>query len=153
MKRNVETVTRMYESFAEGDIDAVVATWDSGIELHEPEGIVGGGTLRGRDEILENLFAGFANDWTEVSVVPERFIDGGDTVVALITWSGTYVETGTSVEFRGAHVFDFQDGKIVRWTSYADTALFNAATENGPTDSFGPSERSGWRPHRFPDRF
>ena len=120
----------MYESFADGDIEAVIATWDAGIELREPEGLVGGGTLHGPDEILGNLFAGLANDWTDVSVRPERFVDGRDTVVALITWSGTYIETGKSVEFRGAHVFDFEDGKIVRWTSYADTALFNAALEN-----------------------
>ncbi|MDS0300362.1 nuclear transport factor 2 family protein [Halogeometricum sp. S1BR25-6] len=124
---NVETAANLYESFAEGDLDAATAGWDADIELREPEGIVGGGTFRGRDEIIENLFAGLANDWTDVSVVPERFVDGGDTVVALITWSGTSSETGRSVEFRGAHVFDFEDGKIVRWTSYADTALFNAA--------------------------
>lgn len=128
-KSNVETVRRMYESFAEGDIETVVATWGLTIELSEPEGIVGGGTLHGPDEILENLIVGLANDWTDVSVIPERFIDGGGTVVALITWSGTYIETGKSVEFRGAHVFDFEDEKIVNWTSYADTALFNAALE------------------------
>lgn len=40
-----------------------------------------------------------------------------------------FVETGKSVEFRGAPVFDFDDGAIVRWRSYADTALFNAARE------------------------
>jgi len=31
------------------------------------------------------------------------------------------------VHFRGAHVFDFRNGKITRWTSYADSALFNEA--------------------------
>lgn len=127
---NVETARGLYESFAAGDVDAVTATWDATIELREPDGIVGGGTLRGKDEILETLFAGLANDWRDVSIVPDRFVDGDDTVVALITWSGTYAETGKSVEFRGAHVFDFRDGKIVRWTSYADSALFNAATES-----------------------
>jgi hypothetical protein len=126
-RSNVETVKGMYESFAEGDIDAVTATWDATIELREPEGLVGGGTLHGPEEILENLFAGLADDWTDVSVVPQCFVDGGDTVVALTNWSGTYIETGKSTEFRGAHVFEFADGKIIRWTSYADTALFNAA--------------------------
>lgn len=129
-QNNVETVKGMYESFAEEDIDAVTATWDPSIELREPEGIVGGGTLRGHDEILEKLFAGLADDWTDVAVIPQRFVDGGNTVVALTTWSGTYIETGKSVEFRGAHVFDFDGEKIVRWTSYADTALFNAALES-----------------------
>lgn len=130
MQSNVETVKGMYKSFAEGDIDAVTATWGATIELREPEGIVGGGTLHGKDEILENLFAGLADDWTDISIIPQRFVDGGDTVVALTKWSGTYIATEKSVEFRGAHVFDFNDGKIVRWTSYGDTALFNAALES-----------------------
>lgn len=39
------------------------------------------------------------------------------------------VETGKSTEFRAVHVFDFEDGKIARWTSYADSALFNAARQ------------------------
>lgn len=126
---NVETVKGMYESFAEGDIEAVTATWASDIELTEPEGFVGSGTFYGPDEIIENVFAVMANDWEGVSVVPEQFVDGGDTVVALITWSGTYTKTGKSVAFPGAHVFEFDDGKIARWRSYGDSALFNAATE------------------------
>jgi ketosteroid isomerase-like protein len=126
-KSNVETVRGLYRSFADGDLDAVVDTWDPDIELIETEGLIGSGTFRGADEIRENVFAGLANDWEGVSVVPERYVDGGDSVVALIDWSGTNVETGKSAAFRGAHVFDFEDRKIVRWTSYADSALFNEA--------------------------
>jgi ketosteroid isomerase-like protein len=124
---NAETVRALYESFAQGDVDAVVDTFAPDIELREPTGIVGGGTFRGEAAIRENLFAEMADAWEAVEVVPDRFVDGGDTVVALVTWRGTNVETGRSVEFRGAHVFDFEDGEITRWTSYADTALFNAA--------------------------
>lgn len=67
------------------------------------------------------------NVWEEVSVVPEQFVEGDDMVVALYTWNGTSTETGKSVEFPAAHVFTFQDGKIARWRSYGDIALFNAA--------------------------
>lgn len=109
---NVETVKRMYESFAEGDIGSVVATWTPDIELREPEGMIGGGTHHGSDGITENVFGSLANDWEEVSVVPERFVDGGNTVVALLDFSGTYTETGKSIEYQGAHVFEFDDGKI-----------------------------------------
>lgn len=129
MKSNVETIQGLYRSFAVGDINAVVDTWAPHIELIEPEGLVGSGTFCGVDEILENVFSGLANDWKDVSVTPERYIDGDDVVVALITWSGTNVETGKSTEFRGVHVFDFENGKIARWTSYADSALFNAALQ------------------------
>ena len=126
---NRETVKRLYELFAEGDIEAIRGLMDPEVELHEPKGIAGGGTYRGFDEIVENVFARLGDEWVDVSVDPEQYVADGDTVVALHTWSGTSGKTGTSVEYPNAHVFEFEDGKIVQWTSYADTALFNAALE------------------------
>lgn len=128
-KSNLETVAGLYRSFADGDIDAVVDTWAPDIELIESEGLIGSGTFRGADEILKNVFSGIATDWADVSVIPKRHIDGGDSVVTLFVWRGTNVGTGKFVEFRGAHVFDFESGKIARWTSYADSALFNEACQ------------------------
>lgn len=128
-ENNVGTVKRIYESFVAGDVDAVVATWAPDIEFNAPEGLIGGGTFHGPGEILENVFAELAKNWEETSAVPEQFVDGGDTVDALMTWSGTSTETGKDVENPGAHVFEFEDGMIARWTSDADTALFNAALE------------------------
>ena len=45
------------------------------------------------------------------------------------TYSGVHAETGNSVKFAVAHVYEFDDGKVVRFTTFADTALYNAATE------------------------
>lgn len=125
---NVEVVESMYESFAKGDMETVVATWNEDIELHEPEGIVAGGTYRGQNEVVE-LLTTIAGMYEEMSATPERYVNSGDTVVALGTGSGISAETGKSVEFPFAHVYDFEDGKISRWISYIDTALFNAAHE------------------------
>jgi len=127
--KNLETVKGLYESFAEGDIEAIRDIMDSDVELHEPKGIAGGGTHHGFDEIAENVLSRLGTEWVDVSVVPDRYVADGDTVVALQTWSGTYNETGKSVEYPGAHVFEFEGGKIVQWRSYADTAVFNAALE------------------------
>lgn len=65
----------------------------------------------------------------DVSVDPERYVADGDIVVVLHTWGGTSGKTGKSVEYLNVHVFEFEDGIIVQWTSYADTAVFNAALE------------------------
>ena len=128
-KSNTEIVQEIYDSFSEGDIDAIRDIMDPDVELHEPKGIAGGGTHRGFDEIVENVFSRLGSEWVDVSVVPERYIEDGDTVVVLLMWSGTFSKTGKSAEYPNAHVFDLEDGKIVQWRSYADTALFNAALE------------------------
>ena len=129
-KTNTERVQKLYDSFAERDMEAIRDIMDPDVELHEPQGIAGGGTQHGFDEIVENVFSRIGTEWEDVSVVPERYVADGDTVVVLLTWSGTASKTGKSVEYPNAHVFDFEDGKIVQWRSYADTALFNAALED-----------------------
>ena len=129
-KTNTERVQELYDSFAEGDMEAIRDIMDPDAELLMPKGIARGGTFHGFDDIVENVFSVLGNEWEDMSVVPERYVADGDTVVVLLSWSGTYSETGKSVAYPNAHVFDFEDGKIVQWTSYADTALFNAARED-----------------------
>ncbi|MBS3761287.1 MAG: nuclear transport factor 2 family protein, partial [Halodesulfurarchaeum sp.] len=101
---NVEIVKGMYESFAEGDIEAVAATWAPDIEMNEAAGLVHGGTFHGADKLIEDVFSVMGTVWEDVSVVPDRFIADGDTVVVFHTWSGTSIETGKDVEFPGVHV-------------------------------------------------
>jgi ketosteroid isomerase-like protein len=127
---NVEIVKEMYESFAEEDIEAVAATWAPDIEMNEPVGLVHGGTFQGADEVMGDVFSVMGATWQDVSAVPDRFIADGDTVVAFYTWSGTSIETGKDVEYPGVHVFEFDDGAISQWTSYGDTALYNAALDD-----------------------
>lgn len=129
-KTNTERIQELYDSFAKGDIEAIRGITDPDVELHEPKGLAGGGKHYGFDEIVENVFSRVGNEWDDVTAVPEQYVEDGDTVVVLLTWSGTYSKTGKSVEYPNVHVFDFEDGKIVQWTSYADTALFNAALED-----------------------
>lgn len=130
-RNNVETVREIYESFADGDIDAIAATFAPDIEFSSPAGLTGGGTFHGEAEIREDLFAELAKNWDDASVVPERIVESGDTVVVFMTFSGTASESGTSVVYPGVHVFEFEDGLIAQWTTYGDTALFNAALTGG----------------------
>jgi len=126
---NERVVRGLYESFASGDIEGIRASMASDIEFRMPGGSAGGGTFYGFDEIVDDVFARQRKDWENVSVVPARYITDGDTVIALFEWSGTSSETGKSVVVEGAHVFDFEDGTITQWISFADTAMFDAALE------------------------
>lgn len=51
---NLETALRIV---VEGDFGGIRDSMDPDVELHEPKGIVGGGTHHGSDEIVENVFS------------------------------------------------------------------------------------------------
>lgn len=125
MSSNLETVRKTYDAFAEGDIDAVLATFADDITWVEAEGGPYGGTYHGPNEIVENVFARLGAEWDPFLVDPDRFIDAGDTIVTTGTYNGTYAATGESFEAEFAHVWDLEDGHVVRFHQYVDTALHN----------------------------
>ena len=59
--------------------------------------------------------------------MPSEFIDGGDNVVVLGKYSGTYKATGKSFQADFAHVWTIRDGKAVKFVQYTDTALVQKA--------------------------
>ena len=54
-------------------------------------------------------------------VLPEHFIEGGDTVVVEGRYRGKMKATGTPVDAQFAHVWQLRDGKVVRFQQYTDT--------------------------------
>ena len=53
---NREAVQAMYDAFARGDLPAVLGGLDAQVEWIEPEGAPYGGTFRGPDAVLQNVF-------------------------------------------------------------------------------------------------
>jgi ketosteroid isomerase-like protein len=68
-------------------------------------------------------------EWNGFAAVPDEFIDGGDTVVALGKYSGTYKATGKHFQADFAHVWRVRDGKAHRFTQYVDTLLVHRALQ------------------------
>ena len=67
------------------------------------------------------------SEWNGFACVPHEFIDGGDTIVALGKYSGTYKATNKSFEADFAHVWKLREGKAVRFVQYVDTLLVHRA--------------------------
>jgi uncharacterized protein len=117
MASNVEAAKEAYDAFGRGDLGALKfsedVVWVTSDELPL------GGETRGRDAVLEN-FAQIPNYWSEFSVTPERFVDGGDVVVV----TGTQKATGKGGSFEAAfaHVLEYRDGEAVRGEFYGDSA-------------------------------
>ena len=121
--KNLDIVRRGYEAFGRGDMDTLLSLFDEDIDWVTPGPLElpTAGHRRGRQEV-----AGFfktLNDAFEVErFEPKEFIEQGDRVVALGEETVRVRNTGRSVEFVWAHVFEVRNGKIVSFHEYGDTA-------------------------------
>ena len=110
---NKAIIQGLYQSFASGDIPAVIAAFADDIEWTEADGFPLGGTYIGPQSVVENVFmrlGEFSDNW---GVVMDRFIADGDTVVADGKYTWNHKQTGQPCEVRVAHIWTLKDGKVV----------------------------------------
>ena len=130
VQRNEEIAREMYESFNRGDIDAVVARMHDDIEWIEPEGAVEGGTYRGTEAVVTEIFAPIEDQFETFTVEVEQYMDCGETTVIVGQYTGT-TNAGDAFDIPYAHVARFEDGKLVRFQGHTDTVLWNEAIGAG----------------------
>ena len=126
---NVDAVRGVYEAFARGDIQRVLDFLSPDVEWTEAEGFPYGGTYTGPEAVLSGVFMRLGTEWDGFSAVPREYVDGGDAVVALGTYGGTYKATGKGLRAEFAHVWKIREGKAVRFTQYVDTLLVQRALQ------------------------
>jgi uncharacterized protein len=116
---NIETAKAAYNAFGSGDMESLAGMFAEDAQWLTSDELPLGGLATGRDEIMGN-FAQIPNYWSEFSVEPEEFIDGGDWVVV----RGTQRASGESGGFEApfAHLIKVEDGKLKRGEFYADSA-------------------------------
>ena len=119
----------MYADFANGDIAAVLAALDDEIEWCEAEGNPyreDAPTTIGREQVVEHVFARLPQDFDGFHINLNRIVGLGDTVLAEVRYAATGKATGVPMDAQAAHVWDFIDGKVVRFQQYVDTAQWRA---------------------------
>lgn len=129
MPSSLSVVQDVYAAFGRGDVPAVLGAFDPGIEWCEAEGFLyaDGNPYVGPAAVAQGVFQRVVGDVAGFGVYPERFVDGGDTVVAEGRYRGTMKSTGTAVDAQFAHVWTLRDGKVVRFQQYTDTRQWAAA--------------------------
>lgn len=123
MADNVAVVEQAYEDFARGDVPAVLALFDAEIQWYEAEGNPWwtGEPAVGAQQVVEQVFARIPAEFEGFSIRVGRVVGLGDTVLVECRYTGTGKATGQSLDAQVAHVWDFRDGKIVRFQQYVDT--------------------------------
>lgn len=120
---NTEPVRALYAAFAKGDMPAALATMAPDIVWNEAENYPYAdlNPYVGPEGVLMGVFARIGADWDGFSAVSDEFIDGGDTIVSLGHYTGTYKATGKPMRAQFAHIFRVKNGKITDFQQYADT--------------------------------
>jgi hypothetical protein len=130
MTDNVAILRSGYEAFAKGDIPTVLSLWDPKMEWSEPEhGIFWtGAPFRGHQDIVNGVFAHLPQHFDGFRIEINRMIASGDTVVVEARYRGKAKATGKPLDAQTVHVWEFRDGKGVRFQGYTDTWQFAQAT-------------------------
>ena len=119
--RNVQLMEQLYDAFGRGDVPTVLGAFDQRIEWTSTEGSPYPGTFIGPQAVLDGVFMRLGTEWEGFRIEIGEYIDGGDQVVALGRYSGTYRGTGRSMNAAFAHVWTLRDGRIVRYRQYVDS--------------------------------
>jgi ketosteroid isomerase-like protein len=120
---NTDIVKGMYEAFGRGDIEGILNKLADDVEwLSSPESktIPTGGTFRGRAGVAK-FFQKVAENIEFEAFMPEKYIEQGDTVVALGSYSGRSKTLNKKFASPWAMVFTLRGGKLARFDEHFDT--------------------------------
>jgi ketosteroid isomerase-like protein len=123
-EQDVEFVNGVYGAFARGDVPAVLGSFADDIEWVEAEGMPYGGVYRGGEAIAQNVFGPITTDNDDFALVLEELVGSGETVAAILRYTGTGKATGKELDVPAVHVWDIRDGKLARFRQYIDTVKY-----------------------------
>ena len=116
---NVERVRRGYEALSRGELSH--ETFNAEFEIVEPSEQPGAETRYGSKGVSDSM-AALSEAFEDFHFEPEKFVEAGDNVVALLRARGRGKGSGIVVERPVAHVWTFRDGEPVRVQIYLDRA-------------------------------
>jgi ketosteroid isomerase-like protein len=130
---NVALVRGVYESFARGDIPAVLGAMAPDMVWNEAENFVYAdrNPYVGPEAIVSGVFARLGGEWDGFAARPEEYLDAGDTVVVLGRYGGTYKATGRAIDAWMAHIWRIADGRAVEFRQLVDTLAAARVTGSG----------------------
>ena len=123
MADKIELVRRTYAGDAAEKLQALEAVVAADIEWTEAAGFPYAGTYRGLEAITAGVFYRLGTEWDGYFAEAHTFVGDDDHVAVFGVYSGTFKATGKFMTSPFAHLYEFENGKIVRMTQYVDTVL------------------------------
>jgi len=119
----IVVVKKFYDSFVQGDIEAVVATLSDNLDWRESENFLLGdrNPYLSPAAVVEGVFNRIAREFQDYQAGPTELIDAGDVVVAVGRSKGIMASTGKPFDAQYMHVVRVANGKIVSFQQLIDT--------------------------------
>lgn len=129
---NLAIVQKLYDDFAIGDIDAVLASMDPNIVWNEAEGnsLADGNPYIGPEAVLTGVFARVGEEWDGFKLVNIELHEmSGNQVLATLRYNATVKATGKPLDAQVAHHWKLNNGKIVGFQQHVDTKQLAEASK------------------------
>jgi ketosteroid isomerase-like protein len=120
----VQTMQAAYAALANNDPSLLFGAMAPDIQWHQAQGnpLADRNPYIGAQSVGENVFGRLLAAIDNFTVVPHRFIDGGDDVVVLGRYGGTMKHNGAKLDAPFCHVFRFEGDRIATFHQYTDSA-------------------------------
>ncbi|MGR5968659.1 nuclear transport factor 2 family protein [Bacillus paranthracis] len=124
-KSNLEIIRSTYEGSASSNAKHLAEALSEKVEWTEAEGFPYGGTYI----IMKNVFSRLGSEWDDykASVTTYYEVSGKDVIIAEGMYSGVYKETGKSFEAEFVHVWQLENGKIIKFKQCVDSYIVREA--------------------------
>ena len=119
-KENADRLRRAYASFSK-DQELPWDMFDPAIEHDQRAGLFLDGVFYGTEGLraaLEEVNA----DWEDLRYETEELIDLGDRYLVMLRMRARVRDSEAELDAQIAHVWEFRDGRAVRWGVYGDRA-------------------------------
>lgn len=123
MASNLDIIKTHYAASDRNDITGMLADVSSDVRWTEMAGFPCAGTWIGPQQVIDNVFAVLGSAWEGYHFKLESLIDGGDRIVGVGDYRGTFRATGKPMHARVVHVWQLKDGKVVAFEQFTDTLL------------------------------
>ncbi|MCC5870355.1 MAG: SMP-30/gluconolactonase/LRE family protein [Gammaproteobacteria bacterium] len=136
-------VDNVYTLFAAGDVEGFAALMAPDIVWNEAEGnpYADLNPYIGPEAVLTGLFARLLSDWENFTATPNELVVEGDRVVVFGRYGQTWPATGQMLDIPFVHSWTVQDGRLVAFQQYTDTAAL-VATMTGHSSAVEPASDS-----------
>ncbi|WAH65509.1 nuclear transport factor 2 family protein [Xanthomonas hortorum] len=123
MTTPLEIIRNTYENAPKENARHLRAALAADAHWTEAAGFPYAGTYVGADAIFANVFERLASEWEGYQAKVHTYLADGEWVAAFGVYSGRYRKTGNTMQAAFAHLYRFQDSKIVRMEQVVDSAM------------------------------